>query len=231
MAQPDELIRDIQQEIEKEKWLAFWHTYRTPLVIAGIAIVLAAGMLGYYLNHAAVLKEESSRTLLENLHLVDLANQEQDPDATIWQEMESLLAHKLAEQQPIAQIHYILTLAYHHLENGRPTEALTVLEASQTLAAPYFEHLFTLWQSKAYTLQGETEKAQALLQELVDSRILQQDNNPSIWGYIALEWLVEIALEQENTALAQEHLKTLSDDPLTPQAMRERATLMLNILS
>lgn len=220
MADPvqENLLREIQEDLRKEKLEKLWKRYGSLLIAAAVAVVvIVAGYQGWR-------AWELSRREARSAAFIAAENLAQaDPAAAV--DAFAAIAGKGSDGYALlAGFRQASLLA----EQGRRDEALGVYDRlAATSDQPLYRDLARL---RAAALRlGDGAPGEDLDRLAESLAALSEDANP--WRYSARELSGILAVQRGDTARARELFGKLESDIETPQGIRERASEMLSRLS
>lgn len=214
----DEIIQAINKDIQKEKWLSFWKKYYTVIIIGVVLIVGAISSFSWWSYSNSVARYDASRSLLAYLH--DLDSAESSASESLVSIEELLRSSKTL--WPIQSLNYVSELARKYSDKNKPSQAIEVLNSYQPINDEFFDKFVELQKGEAYLLSKDYDRAFEIFESL--------SNSSTVWRYFALEWLAELSFQSKDFAASQSYLKTISDDPNAPQALRERSSRILILI-
>ncbi len=205
-----EILRDIEKELKRDRWLKRWQTYRTQFLFAVGALAFTALLLGgsYFYNKQKV---ESASSAFD----VALALQGKSALAAF-----AALAKEGGVYGALASFHE----AALHAEQGRWRRAVKIYDSLATNSY-LTEPLRDLSQIYA---------AQILINRVpyteIEQRLADRVSDKSSLRYSALEILALAAIIDGKSAQARKFLQPLIDEPNAPDTLTARAQLLLNKL-
>lgn len=211
-----DIFREVDEEVRRDKWLAFAKKYGVYIGIAVAAVVLTVAG-----NEAWKAWQQQQRTEASQRYFV--ASQQTDAE----EEPETALSafEEIASEDNGG---YSLLAAFQEAgilaRNGSPEEAAATLESVAGSSAPQVWRDAALIQAAQYRLDmGDYQAVEDMLSEQIES---QGPYRP-----LALEVAALAALERGDTARAREHLEAIADDAQASGRVRQRATQMLATIS
>ncbi|MDP9195585.1 MAG: tetratricopeptide repeat protein [Pseudomonadota bacterium] len=203
-----ELLREIEEEIRRERLLAVWKKYHTLIIGTVLAVVVGtAGVAGWH-------EWRDSRNSRATAELSALVLQAPADPAQSAQALASFAQNAPASQAMLARLHEAGALA----KAGKTTEAIQIwdtVSADRSVDAP--------WRDLATLLsvmhQADSGDPVALLK-----RLEPLTGADSSWRFSAREWAAVLKARSGNRAEAAQMLHALASDPQTPASLRERAT-------
>jgi hypothetical protein len=213
MAQQDDgLLREVEEELRRERLEKLWKEYGTYAIVAALAVVLA--VLGYKFwesRHIAAAQEAGAR--YEDALL--LANEKKDGSAE--KEFEKIAGDGMGGYRALAQ----LQLAGAQYKQGKKAEAIASYEAlAADNSADDMLRGFARLQAAGLRM-GEADFTD------IENRLtpLMADDSP--WRYSARELLGLAAYKAGKTSEARSILVPLISDQATPQTISERAEIVM----
>jgi hypothetical protein len=213
MAQQDDgLLREVEEELRRERLEKIWKEYGTYVLAAAVAVVF--GVLGfkYWESHRLAAAQESGARYEDALILL---NDKKDGSAE--KEFEKIASDGAGGYRSLAQLQLAGALA----KQGKKAEALSTYEAlaNEEGADPLLRE-FAKLQAAGLRL-GEADFTE------IENRLtpLMADNSP--WRYSARELLGLAAYKAGKTTEARTLLTPLFIDQSTPQSISERAQIVM----
>ena len=213
MAQQDDgLLREVEEELRRERLEKIWKEYGTYVLAAAAAVVF--GVLGfkYWESHRLAAAQESGARYEDALILL---NDKKDGSAE--KEFEKIAGDGAGGYRSLAQLQLGGALA----KQGKKAEALATYEtlANDAGADPLLRE-FAKIQAAGLRL-GEADFTE------MENRLtpLMADNSP--WRYSARELLGLAAYKAGKTTEARTLLTPLFIDQSTPQSISERAQIVM----
>jgi hypothetical protein len=213
MAQQDDgLLREVAEELRRERLEKIWKQYGTYFFAAALVIVL--GVLGfkYWENHRIAAAQESGARYEETLLLV---NEKKDGSAE--KEFEKIAADGAGGYRALAQ----LQLAGSQSRQGKKAEAVATYEAlANDNRADKTLREFAQLQVASLRV-GEADFTE------MENRLsaLMADDSP--WRFSARELLGLAAFKAGKPTEARTILTPLFVDQATPQSITERAQIVM----
>jgi hypothetical protein len=213
MAQQDDgLLREVEEELRRERLEKIWKEYGTYLLVAAVVVVL--GVLGYkYWENRQITAAESAGAQYEDALL--LLTDKKDGSAA--KEFEKLATEGGGGYRSLAQ----LQLAGAQYKQGKKAEALATYEAlSSDNRADAMLRGFARLQAAGLRI-GDADFTE------IENRLtpLMADDSP--WRYSAREMLGLAAFKAGKTTDARTILTPLFVDQATPQSITERAQIVM----
>ena len=213
MAQTDDdLLRQVEEELRRERLEKIWKQYGTYIFIAAALIV--AGVAGYKFWESRQLAEAQASGAAYESALV-LLNEKKDGSAE--KEFEKLTTDGIGGYRALAQ----LQLAGLQAKQGKKTEALATYDA---LAAS----------SNGDTVLREFARLQAAGLRIgtvdfteIENRLTPLMGDTSPWRFSARELLGLAAFKAGKTTEARSILTPLFIDQQAPQSIVERAQIIM----
>ena len=211
----DTLIREVDEDLRRDRLTQLWKQYGALLVGLVIVLVLAVAGTEGWRSYQRSTHADASRHLAEAARLVAT-----DPTAAA----QAFIA--VAEDGPSD----IALLARLRAGDAmvRKGDRAGALDAYQKLAAstsdPLYGSLGTLFRA---LLVLEQPQANLVALETVSAELAPLTAADQPWRYTAQEILAAVALERGDRAKARELLQALRNDPLAPAEARARAGQVL----
>lgn len=211
----DSLFREVDEEVRRDQALKLWQRYGNYVVAVSLAVVLAvAGFKGweYWQTHRA---ETSGAAYRQGLTHVEQGRPE---------EAEAIFADIAAGGQKGYAVLARLQLAGILADRGRSEEAVTAYDAvaSDSSVAREFRELAHI--RAGYVLAG------AASPEDLERRLAVLERPDSPWRNAVREILAAAHYRTGNFLEADRLLNEILLDPQAPQAMRQRAQMMVEVL-
>ena len=213
MAQQDDgLLREVEEELRRERLEKIWKDYGT--YVLGAAAVIVLGVLGfkYWESHRLAAAQESGARYEDALILL---NDKKDGSAE--KEFEKIAVDGAGGYRSLAQLQLAGALA----KQGKKAEALATYETlADNAGADQMLREFAKLQAAGLRL-GEADFTE------MENRLtpLMTDNSP--WRYSARELLGLAAYKAGKTTDARTLLTPLFIDQATPQSISERAQIVM----
>jgi hypothetical protein len=203
--------REVEEDLQRERALAFWNRYGTYLIAGAVALIL--GVAGYqYSKSRSLAAAEASGAALQNAMK---AVADKNPDA------EAMLA-RVAGSGGGAGALARLRLAALHVSSGATDKALAAYDA--LARDPGLDKIlsdFAALQAGLLKMDaGDWNDARNRLNDLAG------DQNP--WRHQAREALGLAALKAGQSAEAREVLQKVLTDAAAPRGLQERVQIMLS---
>jgi hypothetical protein len=213
MAQQDDgLLREVEEELRRERLEKIWKDYGTYILGAAAAIVV--GVLGfkYWESHQLAAAQDTGARYEDALILL---NEKKDGSAE--KEFEKIAVDGAGGYRALAQLQLAGALA----KQGKKAEALSTYETlANSAGADQMLREFAKVQAAGLRL-GEADFTE------MENRLtpLMADNSP--WRYSARELLGLAAYKAGKTVEARTLLTPLFIDQATPQSISERAQVVM----
>jgi hypothetical protein len=210
--QDDSFLREIEEELRRERYEKIWKQYGTYFLIAGVLIVF--GVLGYkYMESSRIAAAQSSGQRYEDA--LTLAAEGKEGSAT--KEFETLAAEGTGGYRALAR----LQLAGALLKDGKKSEALAAYEAlANDGGADELLRSYAALQVAALRL-GEADFTE------MQNRLNPLMGDESPWRYSARELMGLAAFKAGKSDEARTLLTPLLVDQKTPQSINERVQIVL----
>jgi hypothetical protein len=210
--QDDGLLREVEEELRRERLEKIWKEYGT-YIVAGAAVIVL-GVLGYkyWENHRLVAAQDSGARYEDALLLV---NEKKDGSAE--KEFEKIVADGAGGYRALAQ----LQLAGTQGKQGKKAEALATYEAlANDSGADSMLRGFAQLQAAGLRI-GQADFTE------IENRLnpLMADDSP--WRFSARELLGLAAFKAGKPTEARTILTPLFVDQSTPQSITERAQIVM----
>lgn len=213
MAQQDDgLLREVEEELRRERLEKIWKEYGTYIIAAAAAIVLVVLGFKYWESYRLSAAQESGARYEDALLLL---NDKKEGSAE--KEFEKIAADGAGGYRALAQ----LQLAGAQSKQGKKAEALATYEAlAGDSGADAMLREFARLQAAGLRL-GEADFTE------MENRLtpLMADDSP--WRYSARELLGLAAYKAGKTTEARTILTPLFVDQSTPQSIAERAQIVM----
>jgi len=213
MAQQDDgLLREVEEELRRERLEKIWKQYGTYVIAAAAVVVIGVAGFKYWESHRAA-QAQSSGARYEDALL--LLNDKKDGSAE--KEFEKIAADGVGGYRGLAQLQLAGLLA----KQGKKAEALAAYDAlAANNSADSMLRDFARLQAGGLRI-GEADFTD------IENRLtpLMADNSP--WRYSARELLGLAAFKAGKTSEARMILTPLFVDQQTPQSVTERAQIVM----
>jgi hypothetical protein len=210
--QEDGLLREVEEELRRERLEKLWQEYGTFFIAGAVVVVLAVLGYKYWENSRIAAAERAGARYEEALTLVTQGKQ-----GSATKEFENLAADGPAGYQALSR----LQVAGALIKEGKKSDALASYEAVANDAhADQLLRGFAVLQAAAVRL-GEADFTE------MENRLtpLMADDSP--WRYSARELLGLAAFKAGNSSQARSILTPLFVDQSTPQSIVERAQIVM----
>ena len=214
----DSLIREVKEELEREKYEKLWADYGTFIIGGAVAFVAAVGGYTYWTASAQANVEAAGASYETALSLSEADGASDADREKAVQTFEELTKTGPVGYQALSQ----LQLAGLLLNDGKRDEALGAFEAlaKKSSADPILRDYAGL---QAATLRvGDADWTE------IENRLNPLAGETAPWRYSAMQLLGAAAFKAGKLAKAREVFNTLSGDPKVPSGIRERASLYLS---
>jgi hypothetical protein len=213
MAQQDDgLLREVEEELRRERLEKIWKQYGTYIVAAAAAIVF--GVLGfkYWESHRVAVAQESGARYEEAMLLV---NEKKEGSAE--KEFEKIAVDGAGGYRALAQ----LQLAGSQAKQGKKAEAVATYEALvNDSSADATLRDFARLQAAGLRI-GEADFTE------IENRLNPLMSDASQWRFSARELLGLAAFKAGKSNEARTILTPLFVDQSTPQSITERAQIVM----
>lgn len=213
-----DLIDEIKEDLHRERLGNLWEQYGKWLLALAVAIVLATAGVTWWTGRMHDQQEALGKQYYDAMELLRQGKKKEA--STLF---EAIIKADTTAYPTLAAFKEAETL----LDAGKTDEALaqykSVAEATKT--SPYLRDLAALL---AINLEIASHKADS---KTIEAELATLSRPDGVWHFSAQELQASYALEQGNTAKALELYTTLSRDLMTPHAMKERASEMVQALS
>ena len=213
MAQQDDgLLREVEEELRRERLEKIWKQYGT-YIIAGAAVIVL-GVLGFkfWESHRLAAAQDTGARYEEALLLV---NEKKDGSAE--KEFEKIAVDGAGGYRALAQ----LQLAGSQSKQGKKADAVATYEAlANDGTADEMLREFARLQAAGLRV-GEADFTE------MENRLTPLMTEESPWRYSARELLGLAAYKAGKTAEARTILTPLFVDQATPQSISERAQIVM----
>lgn len=210
------LIREIDEEVRRERLVKLWDQYGT-LVIGGlVAIVLMVGGWQWYTAYQLDRSQTAGRQFQDAVQMLD-GDKQKDGLAALEQ-----IAR---EGTPAYAVLAKLRLAAEQREAGKNAEALALYqEIADDTSGDRLLRSFASLQIAALKVDDGTWTD-------VQNRLNELSGDTSPWRYSARELLGLAAYKHKKWSDAREAYTSLMSDPGVPQTMRQRAQTAMALIA
>ncbi len=207
-----DIIREIEEELQADKFAAFLKSFQTPILVGVIALVVGTGGFSLWNSYQTKLHEQQTASLITALDQKDIAGALNKIPA----DQKSSVAH-LIEASHLAKTDITKAIA---LYNATENDSSLPRDVRDRAA------LDKIWLQLRDTKQLKIDDAMAALKNIRDSKksIFVAEAN-FLSGFLA-------QTIQKNDADARRFYKAVSDDMTAPDSLRNRAlSLSTSLLS
>lgn len=217
----DAFLKEIEDELNREKYEKLWHQYGTYVIAGAAALVAAVGGFQYWKASSMAAAEAAGGAYEKALTRLD------KKDVSVGAKVQSQHDFKeLANSAPggyaaLAQLQY----AGSKVELGKPDDALKIYDAlaNRSGVDPLMKD-YALLQAAALRV-GPADFTE------IKNRLNALAEGDSIWRHNAQELLGLAAFKAGKTDEARKYYEGLLADPGTVPSLQERATLMMTRIS
>jgi hypothetical protein len=209
----ESLFREVDEEVRQDEYKKLWDRWGNAFVGVAVAVVaLVAGFKGY---------EYYQRTQSEAAAVVYQEAVKKAADGKYDDALSALKAVNHAGYGQLARVRTAAVLA----EKGDAKEAVVAYDAIAADASidPVLQDLARI---RAGYLLVDTAKPDELL-----TRLGKFDREGEIWRHPAREIFGMAAWRSGDFLMADRYMNALFSDPETPQAMRQRAQMMVQLIA
>lgn len=208
----DSFLREIKQELEREKFERIWQRYGI-FIIAGVVLVLAAvGGYQWWRAHTLSIAQEAGAQY--EVALEQATSNKLDEAA---KDFEKVVETAPKGYATLAE----LQLAATHLEAGKETEALATFEkVANDAGADTLLRDFARLQVAAIQL-GKADWTE------MENRLTDLTGAGNAWRHSARELLGLAALGAGKSKEAREYFESVLGDPEAPPSIQERARIRM----
>lgn len=208
--QDDSFLREVEEELRRERLAKIWRAYGTYILVAAGLIVF--GVLGYkYWEHSSLVAAQTSGARYEDAMALAADGKEGSAE----KEFETIAAEGTGGYRALAQ----LQLAGAFLKQGKRAEALAVFEQLGETGDQLLRGYANL--QAASVRLGEADFTE------MQNRLTPLMSDDSAWRYSARELLGVAAFKAGKPDEARNVLTPLLVDEKTPQTIIERAHIVL----
>lgn len=212
MAQSDEFIREVDEEVQRERMAVLWRRYGTVIVAVALVIVVGtASLVGWRAWQERLLERQG-----EAFAAAEGALSSGNTDDAI-EQYRDIAENFGSDIAALARLH-----AADLLE--RDDAVITSLEAVAGMgdADPLLESYAGIVKLQRQIDEGDAEALRAALVPMADA------GEP--WRHSARELLALVALRENDFERARVRLAELADDATTPAGIRQRSQALLGQL-
>lgn len=209
-------IREIDEEVRRERLTKLWNQYGALFVGGLVAIVLMVGGWQWYTAYQLDRAQTAGRQFQEAVEMLD-GDKQKDGLAALEQIAQ--------EGTPAYALLAKLRLAAERREAGKNAEALALYTAiaDNTSADRILRSFASLQIASLKVDDGTWTDVQNRLNDLSD------DSSP--WRYTARELLGLAAFKHKKWSEARQAYTSLMSDPAVPQTLRQRAQTALALIT
>lgn len=210
------LIREIEEEVRREKLTKLWNQYGTLLLGGVAALVFLVGGWQWYVAYQLDRTQTAGAQFQESLQLLQ---GDKKPDGLAG--LEQIAKEGTPAYATLAK----LRLAAEHREAGKADKAIELYTeiANDTSAGRIFSSFASLQVASLKIDSGTWTEVENRLNELAD------ESSP--WRYTARELLGLAAFKHERWSKSREAYTALLADPQVPQTMKQRAQVALSLIT
>lgn len=210
----DALMREVDEEMRRERLQKLWEQYGTYIVAAALALLIGIAAFKWNEGRRIAAAERAGQQFEEALNLVAGG---QDADAR--KILQAIGSSSGAAYPVLAQ----LALAGQAVKSGNAAEAISAYEVAATKASDQLIRDFAKLQSTALKIDSaDFTEVKNRLNDLIG------DKNP--WRYLARELMGVAAIRGGQLDEARGLLAPMAADPRAPAAARERAGALMNVV-
>jgi len=213
----DSLIREVQEELDREKYAKLWEKYGNFVIGGALAIVLAVGGYQYWKKTKRAYVEKAGETYEKALALVGDQNSKDFDPSKVKSAFETLLKDAPGGYRVLAQ----LQIAGAHVAAGEKKEALEVFE---TLSKD--ENADKILRAYA-ALQAASLRAGDADWTEMENRLKPLVSASSAWRNSALQLKGIAAFQAGKIDKAREIFDELLSNPKAPKSIHDRASLFM----
>lgn len=212
----DQIFREVDEELRREKWEKLWQRYGTYFVLAAVGVVaIAGGIIGY--QKWQVSQRQSAGDEFISALKLESAGKEEDA----LKRLQALSDESTTGYELLASLH----LAARKASVGQSAEAellykkIAVDPSADKLLLDYAKLNLALLRLDGASFE-ETSGALAAF-----------TTEGGAWRSTALEVVALAALKENNLDEASERFRQILDDRSSPSALRRRAQIMLDVIA
>jgi hypothetical protein len=209
----ESLIREVDEEVRQEEYKKLWDRYGTAFTALAVLIVLSVGGFEAWKYWQ---RQQSEQASVVYLDATRKAAEGKFDDA-----LAALAAVKQDGFGQLAKLSAAAVLA----EKGETAKAVEAYKAFAAASGsdPALADLATI---RAGYLQVDTATPDELLASLG-----KYDRDDNVWRHAAREVFGLSAYRVKDYAMADRYMNALFADPETPEAMRQRAQVMIQLIT
>lgn len=210
----DALLKEVDEELQRERFQKIWDQYGTYLIGAAVAVVVGIGGYNYWQGRK---QADAERAGLRFEAALALAADGKGAEAA--QAFSQIAASSSASYPVLAQ----LAVAGQAVKDGKTDAAIAAYDTVAQRAPDVLIKDFARLQSAALKIDSaDFTEVQNRLNDLV------RDESP--WRFLAREIVGVAALRAGRLTEARNSLLLLSADPRAPAAVRDRAGRLMNLV-
>jgi hypothetical protein len=208
MAINDQLIREVDEDLQRERYERLWKQYGKYVLVGAAALIIGTASFSSWKTYRQKHDESATATLMAMLSA---------PDAQTVATADKLAAFATAEQ---GENHATLARFYEAAARrigNQPEQAITIYDAiaNDSRAADEFRQLATLFAVQLQIDKGDIAALRTRLEPLT-----AQDRP---WRFTAQEYLGLLAIRSNDRASAHDIFNKIAGDAVAPSDLRARA--------
>lgn len=212
----DSFIREVEEELRSDRMKSIWDKYKYLIIGGAVLIVVLTAGYRFWQYYSQTQADASGDRFIE---AVELSNNGDHSGAIA--ALEKLVEEGSGEYPALAQIR----LAAEHAKNGEPEKGV---EAFDSIAN---DSGFDVTLRNVARLRAGLLLVDHGSYDEVNDRLAQMAGNENTFRHSAREGLGLSAWKHEKYEDALTWFKAVIDDPVTPQGVRQRATIMMELLA
>lgn len=212
MADPvqDSLIREIEEDLRKERYAKLWKSYGNYVIVGAVALVVGIAGFQAWRSYDLDRREAAGERLVGAMTL-----SADDPSAALG-ELQSLAENAGGDYAHLARFQEAALLA----SEGDQQAAMAIYRELATEADdPIYRDLAVVLGAQHQLAHADSSVDRVELERTL--KPITVDDNP--WRYSAREIMGVLALRVGDNAKAVEIFSALASDPRAPQGLRSRA--------
>jgi hypothetical protein len=217
----DSFVESIEEEIRGEKWLSIWNKYGKIISFSIIALVVSVGVYHMWLQQDRYEREAVSHSF--SMAMNSLSHEKVELVVPAFRELSS------SPKEPYGSLAKLMYAAILRTKNDRMAIALyKQISENEKVDSTFREFAYIMYVNTSLEIMSTKEITEEL-DGFIDTLSKKYIN--CAWRIIALETLAFCYIKYGKNDLAKESLIKLAKMPGVPQAMAERARILIGMLN